>query len=135
MLVTGVRVDVNDLYGTVASPRVHAKYDLGPLTTVRASIGHGFRTSNPLAENAAVMASSRKVVVGPLDMERAWNLGAIRPAQVQMAPKWAIGMDAYRTFFTAQVVTDLDRDPGTLAIYMLDGRSYANSCWWTCRWT
>ncbi|MBK7383363.1 MAG: TonB-dependent receptor [Flavobacteriales bacterium] len=128
MLVTGVRVDVNDLYGTVASPRVHAKYDLGPLTTVRASIGHGFRTSNPLAENAAVMASSRKVVVGPLDMERAWNLGASVLHKFKwLDRKWAIGMDAYRTFFTAQVVTDLDRDPGTLAIYMLDGRSYANS--------
>ena len=34
---------------------------------------------------------------------------------------------ASATFFTAQVVSDLDRDPRTLAIYMLDGASFSNS--------
>lgn len=127
-VVTGVRVDVNDLYGTVASPRVHAKYDIAPLTTARASVGHGFRTANPLVENAAVMASSRNVLVDPLDMERAWNIGASLLHKFKwLDRKWAIGVDAYRTLFTDQVVTDLDRDPQTLAIYMLDGSSYSNS--------
>ena len=127
-VVTGARLDVNDLYGTVFSPRVHAKYDIGPLTTARASVGHGFRTANPLVESAAVMASSRNVLVDPLDMERAWNMGAsILHKFKWLDRKWAIGLDAYRTFFTDQVVTDLDRDPGTIAFYMLDGSSYSNS--------
>ncbi len=127
-LVTGVRVDVNDLYGTVASPRVHAKYDIGPLTTVRASVGHGFRTANPLMESSAVMASSRTVLVDPLDMERAWNFGASLLHKFKwLDRKWAIGADAYHTRFTAQVVNDLDRDPQLIAFYMLDGASYSNS--------
>ncbi len=127
-VVSGARVDVNDRYGTVVSPRVHAKYDVGPLTTLRASVGHGFRTANPLVENAAVMASSRRVLVDALDMERAWNLGVSALHKFKwLDRKWAIGVDAYRTFFTAQVVSDLDRDPRTLAIYMLDGASFSNS--------
>ncbi|MBK8499860.1 MAG: TonB-dependent receptor [Flavobacteriales bacterium] len=127
-LVSGLRVDANDIFGTVASPRVHAKYDIGPLTTARVSVGRGFRTANPLVENAAVMASSRRVVIDPLNMERAWNFGASVLHKFKwIERKWAVGIDAYRTQFEDQVVSDLDRDPRTIAIYMLDGPSYSNS--------
>lgn len=127
-VVSGVRVDRNDLYGTVASPRIHAKYDFGPLTTARVSIGRGFRTANPLVEHAAVMASSRRVSVDPLGMERAWNFGASFLHKFKwLDRKWALGLDAYHTLFTDQVVADLDRSPQALAFYMLNGSSYANS--------
>ena len=128
-LVAGVRADANDLYGTAVSPRLHAKFDLGPLTTARVSAGYGFRTANPLVESAAVMASSRTVVVeGTIGMERSWNIGASFLHKFKwLERKWAFGVDAYRTIFDTQVVTDLDRSPQTVAIYMLDGASYANS--------
>lgn len=128
-LVGGLRADFNSLFGNAVSPRLHLKYDLGPLTNIRLSAGHAFRTANPLAENAAVLASSRRVVVdGPLGMERAWNMGAsILHKFKWLERKWAVGADAYRTWFTDQVVTDLDRSPQTIAFYMLDGISYANS--------
>ncbi|MBK9176208.1 MAG: TonB-dependent receptor [Flavobacteriales bacterium] len=128
-LVSGIRYDANDWFGEAWSPRLHAKYDLGPLTVLRASVGHGFRTANPLVENAAVMASSRYVSIeGRLGMERAWNMGASVLHKFKwLGRKWAIGADGYHTRFTDQVVTDLDRDPLTLALYMLDGPSYANS--------
>lgn len=128
-LVSGLRYDANDRFGDAWSPRLHAKYDIGPLTVVRASAGHGFRTANPLVENAAVMASSRYVSVeGKLGMERAWNMGASVLHKFKwLGRKWAIGLDGYHTRFTNQVITDLDRDPQTLALYMLDGESYANS--------
>ncbi len=128
-LVSGIRADVNDRYGTAVSPRMHAKFDLGPLTTARLSVGHGFRSANPLVENAAVMASARRVVVeGELGMERAWNLGASFLHKFKwLDRKWAFGMDVYRTTFTQQVVADLDRSPQQLAFYMLRGASFANS--------
>jgi outer membrane receptor for ferrienterochelin and colicins len=128
-LVSGLRFDLNDRFGNVLSPRLHAKYDIGPLTVLRASVGHGFRTPNPLVENAAVMASSRWVALeGGLGMERAWNMGASLLRKFKwLHRKWAIGIDAYHTRFTQQVIADQDRDPQTLAIYMLDGPSYANS--------
>lgn len=128
-LVGGLRTDFNNVFGTAVSPRLHLKYDLGPLTNVRLSAGHAFRTANPLAEHAAVLASSRRVVVqGPLGMERAWNAGASFLHKFKwLDRKWAIGADVYRTWFTSQVVADLDRNPQTIAFYMLEGESYANS--------
>ncbi len=128
-LVAGVRADMNSYFGNAVSPRVHMKYDLGPLTNVRVSAGLGFRTANPLVEASSVLASSRRVVVeGPLAMERSWNVGASFLHKYKwLDRKWAFGVDVYRTQFTAQVVTDLDRHPRTVAFYMLNGPSYANS--------
>ncbi|MBK9762149.1 MAG: TonB-dependent receptor [Flavobacteriales bacterium] len=129
ILVAGVRGDHNSVYGNVVSPRMHMKYDLGPLTTVRLSAGQGFRTANPLIETGSVLASSRSVVVeGNLGMEKAWNFGASFLHKFKFLDrKWVFGVDVYRTEFTAQVVTDLDRSPQTVAFYMLDGPSFANS--------
>ncbi len=127
--VGGMRVDANDLYGAAYSPRAHLKFDPGVLTTIRVSAGHAFRTALPLVENASVLASSREVIVeGPLGMEKAWNFGASFLHKFKwMDRKWAFGIDAYRTQFTDQVVTDLDRHPQQIAFYMLDGASFANS--------
>lgn len=127
--VGGVRGDFNDLYGNAVSPRLHLKYDLGPMTTVRLSSGSAFRTANPLVENASALASSREVVIeGPLGMERSWNNGISFLHKVKwLGKKWSFGVDAYRSDFTAQLITDLDRSPQVLALYMLDGPSYANS--------
>ena len=128
-MVAGVRADFNSAFGEVVSPRIHVKYDLGPLTVLRLSTGHGFRSANPFVENSSALASSRNVVVqGPLGMERSWNFGAsLLHKWKWFGRKWALGLDVYRSEFTDQVVADLDRSPRTLAIYMLNGQSYANS--------
>lgn len=128
-VVAGVRADRNSWFGTVASPRLHAKWDIGPLTVARASVGHGFRSTNPLVENAAVLASSRRLVMeDEPGLERAWTFGAGALHKFKwIGRKWAIGLDAYHTRFTAQVVADLDRSPQLLVFYMLDGPSYATS--------
>lgn len=128
-IVSGLRFDMNDRFGNALSPRLHLKYDVDPLTVLRASVGHGFRTANPLVENAAVMASSRWIALeGRLGMERAWNFGASALKKFKwLDRKWAIAVDAYHTRFTRQLIADLDRDPQTLALYMLNGPSYANS--------
>lgn len=128
-LVGGLRADFNSWAGNAVAPRLHMKYDLGPLTALRLSVGYAFRTANPLVENGAVLASSRQLVVeGPLGMERAWNTGAsLLHKWKWLGRKWTLAIDAYRTDLIAQVVADLDRSPRTLAIYMGKGPSFANS--------
>lgn len=128
-VVAGLRADLNSYYGGAVSPRLHLKYDLGVLTTVRLSAGYAFRSANPLVENAGALASSRRVVVeGPLGLERSWNTGFSFLHKFKWGGrKWAVGVDAYRSDLTSQVVADLDRSPQVLALYMLDGPSYANS--------
>ncbi|MCB9171176.1 MAG: TonB-dependent receptor [Flavobacteriales bacterium] len=128
-LVGGARLDRNSWYGTVAAPRLHLKFDPGPLTTVRLSGGYGFRSANPFVETPAMFASSRRVVVeGELGMERAWNFGGSALHKFKwLGRKWALGIDGYHTRFVSQVIADLDRSPQVIALYMLDGPSYANS--------
>lgn len=128
-MVGGLRADANSFYGDVVSPRLHLKYDLGPLTNLRLSAGRGFRSTNPFVENASVLASSRRVVVeGSLGMERSWNFGASALHKFKwLDRKWAIGVDVYRTEFQDQLIADLDRSPRTVAFYMLEGSSYATS--------
>lgn len=127
--VAGLRADMNSWFGTAVSPRLHGKFDLGPLTTARATIGHAFRTALPYVENAGVMASSREVrVEGELGMERAWNIGgSFLHKWKWLDRKWAFTIDAYTTRFTDQVITDMDRAPQQVVFYMLDGQSFANS--------
>lgn len=128
-LVAGLRADANSVHGTSVGPRLHLKYDLGPLTNLRFSVGHGFRTANPLVENSAVLASSRRVVVeGEPGMEQAWNVGGSLLHKFKwLERKWALGVDVYHTAFTNQLVMDLDRSPQVVAFYMLRGPSYAHS--------
>jgi outer membrane receptor protein involved in Fe transport len=128
-MVAGLRADFNSKYGEAVSPRLHLKYDIAPLTTLRFSTGSGFRSANPVVEFAAAQASSRQVIFeGDLGFERSWNTGLSLLHKFKwFGKKWSLGVDAYRTDFTAQVVADLDRDPQQLVFYMLDGPSYANS--------
>lgn len=128
-LVAGIRADLNSKYGGAYSPRLHLKYDLAPLTTLRFSAGSGFRSANPIVENPAAQASSRKVSIeGDLGFERSWNTGVSLLHKFKwLGEKWSFNIDLYRTDFTAQVVADLDRDPQELVFYMLDGASYAHS--------
>ncbi len=127
--VAGLRADRNSWFGTAWGPRLHAKYDLGPLTSVRFSVGHAFRTAVPFAENASVLASSRVVrVEGVLPMEQAWNMGASFLHKWKwLERRWAFTVDVYTTRFSDQVVADLDRSPQALVFYGLSGRSFANS--------
>jgi hypothetical protein len=128
-LVAGLRADFNSYYGNAVSPRLHLKYDIAPLTTIRFSAGSAFRSANPIMENAAALASARNVEIdGTLGFERSWNTGISLLHKFKwLDKKWSLGIDAYRSDFVDQVVADLDRGPQTLAFYMLDGPSYANS--------
>jgi outer membrane receptor for ferrienterochelin and colicins len=128
-VVAGLRADLNDLYGEAVSPRLHLKYDIAPLTTIRFSGGSAFRSANPIMETAAALASSRRVSVeGELGMERSWNTGVSLLHKFKwLGKKWSFAVDLYRADFTQQVVADLDRSPQQLVFYMLQGPSFANS--------
>lgn len=128
-LVAGLRADYNTKYGEAISPRLHLKYDVAPLTTIRFSTGSGFRSTNPIMETGAALASSRRVIFeGDLGFERSWNTGISLLHKFKMFDKkWSFAVDLYRTDFTRQLVADLDRDPRQAVFYMIDGGSYAHS--------
>ena len=127
-VVLGNRVDFHNLYGPQWSPRLHAKYHIHELMTVRASAGRGFRVPNLMAENFGYFVSSRQVFFrSPLRPEVSWNYGlGITNEFLLLGKKATFIVDYFRTNFESQMVVDLEH-PREINFYQLQGRSFANS--------
>ncbi|RAJ99915.1 TonB-dependent receptor-like protein [Larkinella arboricola] len=123
-LVAGARLDFHNLFGTQFTPRVHAKYDLNPNLTLRASAGRGFRTPNALAENYGYLVSSRTVYFdGKPQAEVSWNYGTSLAQEFTLfGQKASLVLDYYRTDFQNQLIADLEH-PRELHFYYLSSRS------------
>jgi len=128
-LITGIRADFHNIYGTFYTPRIHVKYDLNESTILRASAGKGYRTANIIAENSSILASSRTMIIqNDPKQEEAWNYGANLSKFFNVNNReLAINIDFYRTDFVNQIVIDRDQDVYSVFIYNLDGKSYSNS--------
>ncbi|MDR0437999.1 MAG: TonB-dependent receptor [Bacteroidales bacterium] len=130
-VVLGLRYDYNTLYEqSLFTPRLHVKRDVFEYGTIRGSIGKAYRSPIPLAENLGLMASSRRLELGNLGLEDAWNYG------INYVHNFFIGdnervltlsFDAYRTDFRNQLIVNLDRDAHAAYFYMSDEKSFANS--------
>lgn len=128
-LLLGLRGDYHNLYGTFINPRAHLKINLAPVSVLRFSIGRGMRVANVFIEQPAIMASNRKVMVEEaFKPEVAINYGISFTHKFKVSGKNAtLVVDAFRTDFENQVVTDLDRNAQEVHLYNLKGKSYANS--------
>lgn len=114
----GNRLDYHNYYRWIYTPRVHLKWNFNnQKTTFKLSAGKAFRTPNPLSENIGVMASNRLFYFTyqypdypyGLDAEKAWTLGGNLFHQFKLFHRPAnVLLEYYYTFFTSQVVTDMD---------------------------
>lgn len=128
-LITGIRVDAHNLAGTFITPRIHAKYDVTPLTSIRASVGSGMRYANVFSDNLSALNNNRIQSYDTIpNAEKAWNAGASFSTVVNVA-EVPISIDAefFRTWFNSQTVVDFDQSARTLRIGALQGESYSNS--------
>lgn len=127
-LVMGNRIDFHNLYGVQWSPRLHAKYHVHGVTTIRASAGRGWRVPNLFAENFGYFVSSRELFFrGGLQPEVSWNYGGgITNEFLLLGKKATFIIDYFRTDFRKQMVVDLEH-PRQINFYQLQGRSFANS--------
>ncbi|MBC5994593.1 TonB-dependent receptor [Pontibacter cellulosilyticus] len=128
-LVAGSRVDFHNLYGTVFTPRLNVKFDATPNTIFRVAAGKGFRVANPIAENSAILVSSRTIkATEELKPEQAWNLGGSFTHYFELDGRpGTFVTDYYYTTFTNQVVLDMYTNPSQALFYNLDGRSFSKS--------
>jgi outer membrane receptor for ferrienterochelin and colicin len=128
-LVGGLRVDFHNIFGTLYTPRFHAKYQPFRELSFRASAGKGYHINNIFAENSGVLASSRTIqVLEKLDPEEAWNYGLNMNLLFNVLGKeFTLNAEYYRTDFINQVIVDLEKDPGKALFYNLKGDSYSNS--------
>ena len=130
-VVAGLRADRHNLYGWQTTPRLNVKYDAAKNTVLRVAAGRGFRVANPIADNAAMLASAREFSIGRnLRPERAWNVGGSATQYfTALGHPATFVVDYYHTEFDNQVVANPYSAPSFLIIDNLEpgGRSFARS--------
>lgn len=127
--VLGARMDHNNLFGWLFTPRANLKYNFSDDRVMRLSAGRGYRTANVIAENTQVLATSRLIeIADDLDIESAWNFGFNFTQNFEVAGRrGSIAFDAYHTYFTNQVILDMNSDYTKVQFYNLQGKSRASS--------
>ncbi|HLW08001.1 MAG TPA: TonB-dependent receptor [Marinilabiliaceae bacterium] len=127
-LLTGIRADHHNLYGTFITPRLHARYSPNDHWVFRGSVGKGYRTPNALAEYNPILASSRSLnIASDITQEEGWNYGANVTNYLHIGLReLTINLEYYRTHFVNQMIMDLDKDAHEVYFYNLDGKSYSN---------
>jgi outer membrane receptor for ferrienterochelin and colicin len=126
-IVAGARVDAHNLYGTRLVPRLHVKWQAASLTSVRASIGNGWRVPTAITENMSAFINSRTVHVerGMLP-EQSWNAGASITHSLEILGRpLTLDAEVYHTWFSNRVVVDFDRSVRELWVGNLNGESYS----------
>ncbi|MEE4117365.1 MAG: TonB-dependent receptor [Marinilabiliaceae bacterium] len=135
-VVAGLRADFHNLYGTFLTPRLHLRYKPLDRLVIRATAGKGYRSTNVLAENQYLLASSRLIDTGSeLNLEEAVNAGISITRYIPLkTSELRLTADYYHTGFINQIVTDLDSYTDRVLFYNLDGRSYSNIIQLEAQW-
>ncbi len=128
-IIAGARYDFHNIYGNLFTPRLHVKYQPIEEISLRGSVGKGYHLPNIFAENAGLFISSRDIFINePLNPEEAINYGINATFLLNLFnTDFTINTDYYRTDFINQTIVDLERNPGQVHFYNLDGKSYSNA--------
>ncbi|MEM1327608.1 MAG: TonB-dependent receptor [Bacteroidota bacterium] len=126
----GIRGDHNNQFGFRATPRTLLKYNIEPRTTIRASVGSGWRTVNLFSENISLLVSSRDIIFEEaLQPEEAVNAGINLTHKFEAKNGNISGYfstDFYHTNFQNQIFPDYDTDPQKAIIKNFRGESVSN---------
>ena len=135
-MLAGLRGDHNNLYGFFFTPRVNLRYEPLPGLSLRGSFGRGQRTANIFAENNAVFASSRQILLTSTNPdpkgygylpEVAWNKGVTIDWQFKIFKRKAnFSAEYFRNDFIHQVAVDLE-DSRYILFYDREHNSWSNS--------
>ena len=133
-VVAGLRGDYNAFCDRFfLTPRGHVKWNITPSTTLRASAGLGYRSTNVLTDNIGMLATGRAIVVpelGDLDrLEQALTVGGSLTQTFGLVEPGdaTLSFDYFRTQFFHAVVVDQEYDPETIRVYGSSGPSWTDT--------
>ncbi len=132
-LMGGVRADYSNLHGLFFTPRLHVRYSPAEYTTLRLSVGKGYRTHRILTENYHLLASGRKFVINSgADQlqESSWNYGISNSWEIPLwdEKKLDLNFEYYYTRFDNRLVIDLDKNAHEVHFSPLnDGQSFSHT--------
>lgn len=126
ILMAGFRYDYSSVYGSMFTPRFHGRWNIIDAMSLHASVGRGYRSPHPLAENHFYMASSRKIIIGSdLQQEQAMNYGGGFSGFLSFFEKpFNYNAEFYYTRFSHQLLVDLETDPH--AVIIKDSQNSSN---------
>ncbi len=128
--ISGVRADYHNQFGMRVTPRTLLKYNIRPKTTIRGSIGTGWRTVNLFSENIGLLISSRDIVFKEaLQPEQAVNMGLNFMHKFKNDSNTVSGylsIDFYRTSFQNQVFPNYDSSTTEVIVENFTGTSISN---------
>lgn len=124
-VVSGVRLDYHNLFGTLITPRMNVKYQATENTTLRIGGGRGMRTANVITENISGLASGRDFAIlgsNTIQQERAWNVGASVSQVFLLFDRGAtVSVDGFFTWFENKMIADYDLRPYEYSVYFAEG--------------
>lgn len=129
IIIPGFRYDYHNIYHSIITPRLLAKYLIGENTAIRATIGTGYRVANIITENLNLLSSSKNIILpADLKIEQAFSSGlSITHDYKTSQLSGNINVEFYRTIFTNQVTGDYTTLPFEVIFYNLNGQSVSNS--------
>ncbi len=127
--LAGSRIDNHSLFGNLFTPRMHVCYTPIKQINIRASAGKGFKSSNVIAENMYLLASTKNLIfLEDIRIEEAWTIGLNLIQRYRVFDReLTISTDFYRTDFINQLIVDMDKDPFNVYFYNLKGESFSNN--------
>ena len=129
-VVTGLRLDRNNIYGWLFAPRVNVKYAFFDELIFRGSAGRGFRSPNQISDNLGILSTGRNIILeNNPDIEDAWTYGVNLTGYLPFGfdKKSSLSFDYFRTDFNSQLIVDQERSISAVWFYNLNGRSYTNT--------
>lgn len=129
-IVTGVRLDRNNIHGWLFAPRINVKYAFIEQLVFRGSAGRGFRSPNQISDNLGILSTGRSLMLeNNPDIEDAWTYGVNLTGYLPFGfnDNASLSFDYFRTDFRSQLILDQEKNTSQIWFYNLDGQSYTNT--------
>ena len=141
-VVLGARGDYNRYYNRFfLTPRGHIKWNIFPLTTLRASAGLGYRSTNIITDNIGVLATGRQIEIPDMRtfdrMEKALTVGGSITQTFSLVGSndASLSFDYFRTQFYNTVIVDQEMFADKIVFYNTGKRSFTNTYQVDFSWT
>ncbi len=123
----GLRYDYNSIHGNIFTPRFNYKAsNKNKSSTIRFSLGSGYRIARVFTEDHAALTGAREVVfLENLNPERSWNININFVKNIYAKQGYILNFDTnlFWTEFSNKIVPDYDSDPNKIIYSNLNGKS------------
>jgi len=126
-VVTGGRLDAHNLFGFIAQPRFHLRWEPKCGYVFRLSGSRGFRSPNPFADRMGLLMSSRAIVVDFTEWkpEISWTYGGgFQWVRALFGRDAQFTLDFFETRFERQFVADRELN-SQLRMYYVEGKGFS----------